>query len=299
MIGLGFDKRLFIIFRSATPSWTTKLGGKWSWWVSRVQAGPLWDDACWREERGPTCVQTASSRHQGQRHQTILSVQVTHLKIGINDHICISFDIIIFVYPRNGGHWYVHNTVHNKAFQLKGKATKHLRYSLPTDGWKFRINQKWRKDTDFKILETPTSPCKTIMVELTDEAKTRQPRCEGRYHAVKGRRIRGRQVWLLDYWSYWKKWIVSYPGIPERGKRRQRSLVPFYKDKQHNLVDHKQSWVRELLLAVQLCRKIMSSCTFQRDQRPCRAEELALPWRQWRTKRGGHKTVLWRSQILW
>ena len=76
MIGVGFDKRLFIIFRSATPSWATKLGGKWSWWISRVQAGPLWDDACWREERGPTCVQTASSRHQGQRHQTILSVQV-------------------------------------------------------------------------------------------------------------------------------------------------------------------------------------------------------------------------------
>ena len=129
---------------------------------------------------------------------------------------------------RNGGNWNISDTVHKKAIQyLKAKATKHLQSCLATDGWMFRDNQKWKKDSEFKILETPTSPCETIIVTLTGEAKTRNPRCEGRYHAVKGRRVRGRQVifslsrrqcCLRDLSL---QFVLFFPGIPERKKRRQ------------------------------------------------------------------------------
>ena len=292
MIGVGFDKRLFIIFRSATPSWATKLGGEWSWWVSRVQAGPLWDDACWREERGPTCVQTASSRHQGQRHQTMLSVQVSWNKRSYVYHFISSFLFIPgmedigmsttpFITKLSSSRARQQNTF-DILYRLIVGSSESIR-----NGERTPTSRYWRRQ--HRLAKQSWWSWQTRRRHVSQDVRD----------AITPSKEGGSGADRSDFPVILKKWMILYPGIPERGRRRRRSLVPFYKDKQHNLVDHKQSWVRELLLAVQLYRKVMSSCTFQCDQRPCRAKELAIPWQQWRTKRGGHKTVLWHSQILW
>ena len=63
----------------------------------------------------------------------------------------------------------------------------------PQAGWKFRIKEKYEEDASLTCTSQLESPCCSITVSLSGEAKKEKSYCEGEYKST-GMTSMGRQV---------------------------------------------------------------------------------------------------------
>ena len=102
-----------------------------------------------------------------------------------------------FLIIRVGDYWWVSTKVGSEVGSLRAKVEEADQLVPPVNGWQVNYCGKWSSDPTLECSRDLSEPCKEIVVELRGEAKTKWPRCEGRYLPVNGMIIRGRPVSAL------------------------------------------------------------------------------------------------------